>query len=282
MGDKCKSCTKPIAVDILICGHCDVQAEYPNVRYAQRLGEKRGLTRRLKKAKEEVAKNGTAAEHAVLMTQVGASALVINRHLSHLRDWLDRNDKLYVNFYRKKAEGVPWTEDEWNMQRIAAESAISPYFFTALNIAAITTTDEGLSYYGAYSIFIREDEIAHRTTVFEENPFYFNRRHKVIAGRMPPSGYRAQWKDRDKLASAKLSKKLKKGMTSAQIDELVMQRQRARANCDFIEAHVYGEIPASAITQVVGPRPVLGGDRQIWNSLKRQLKLLGATVSEMP
>ena len=50
--------------------------------------------------------------------------------------------------------------------------------------------------------------IAHRTTVFEENPFHFSRRHRLSLTQTIPPGYRAVWESRQEIAKAKLHTKL--------------------------------------------------------------------------
>lgn len=282
MSDACPTCSRPVNVDRRFCKFCTTDAGFPNVRYANRKDERATLRRRVSKAKRAISRNGTNDEHVRLEAMVRASKLVINRNVRQLAAWLARDNKLYLNFYKLKRLGEDYNEDHWNYQRISAENAVNPMFYEELSIAAITSDDVGMSYYGECSIFIREDSIAVRTTVFEENPFTFNNKHGVIAGTMAPAGYRAIWAERSALATAKLGPHLKPGATDDDLAELIMARKRGAADCDFIEAHIYGDIHAECIETVVCVKPKTKADRLIWRDQKSRLVAMGIHVSELP
>ena len=280
MSDACPTCGRSVLSELRFCKFCTGDAGFPNVRWANLKPEVTALSRRAAKARRAAIKSGTLAEHDRLVAMAQTSQLVINRKLRQLASWINRDNKLYLNFYKLKKLDPSYTEDIWNMQRNSAENAVNPLFYDDLSIAAITVDGVGMSYYGEYSIFVSENAIANRTTVFEENPFTFNKRHRVIAGKMAPAGFRAPWQNRAALASAKLGAKLTPGATDADLAELVMARTRGASDCDFIEAHVYGEIHAECIVSVVGPRPKVRSEFIIWRDLKRQLAELGASVIE--
>ena len=281
MKDICPTCTREVRLDQRHCGYCTADAGYPNVRYATRPEEVASLRKRAERVRKAVRRRKLQAEHDLLLALGGQSRLVINRGLRQLSDWLESSNKLYETFYRRKNKGEQFKEDVWNLQRIAAENTISPHFFEHLTIAAISADGIGMSYYGDYSIVVREDAIAHRTTVFEENPFHFNTRHKVISGQAPPPGYRAPWPERGVLVSAKLGGQIKPGATRDDLADLLMSRSRGEAECDFVEAHVYGDIHSECIDAVIGPPPTQRADRLIWTRLKRLLAKNGARVTEI-
>lgn len=282
MSDACPTCSRPVKTDRRFCKFCTTDAGLPNVRYARRADERSALKRRVSRARLAIRRNGTIAEHARLVAMMDASKLVINRNVRRLASWLARDNKLYLNFYKLKRLGEDYNEDQWNFQRSSAENAVNPMFYEELSIAAVTADTVGMSYYGECSIFIREDAIAVRTTVFEENPFTFNEKHSVIAGKMAPAGYRATWADRSVLATAKLGADLKPGATTDDLAELIMARTRGAADCDFIEAHVYGDIHAECIETVVCVKPKTKADRLIWREQKSRLVAMGIHVSEIP
>jgi hypothetical protein len=281
MSDTCPTCSRPVKIDRRFCKFCTADVGFPNVRYARRPDELLALKRRVTNAKRVIKRKGTTAEHMRFTAIINASKLVINRNVRQLAAWLARDNKLYLNFYKLKRLDENFQEDKWNYQRISAENAVNPLFFEDLSIAAITADDVGMSYYGECSIFIREDTIASRTTVFEENPFSFNVKHGVIAGAMPPAGYRATWADRATLATAKLGAKLHPSASDGDLAELIMARLRGAANCDFIEAHVYGDIHAECIEKVVCVKPKTKADRLIWRDQRSRLSLMGIDVKEI-
>jgi hypothetical protein len=160
--------------------------------------------------------------------------------------------------------------------RISAENTVSPNFYNELSYGALSLDSFGMEYYGPYCVVLNEQLIAHRASVFEENPFEFNRRHSVISGQMPPAGHRAPWARRDQLAVGKLAAKITSGMRDADFPDVLIEPRRAEADCDFIEVHIYGPIHKAAIKHVTGPVPTMRPDRAIWNQVKRKLKDLGA------
>ena len=137
-----------------------------------------------------------------------------------------------------------------------------------------------MEYYGPYSIVLLEISIEDRASVFEENPFLFNKRHNVIAGTSPPPGYRAPWRQRADVAVAKLHGKLTAGMTAPDFTNILMEQRRDQADCDFVEVHVFGPINRAGIAKVSGPKPKRPADVVLWNKAKRSLRSLGAVVVE--
>ncbi|MGH6615752.1 hypothetical protein [Sphingomonas sp.] len=282
MKEACPICTRMIQIDQRQCSYCFSDIGFPNVRYAMRAEECTALEHRLAAAQKVIEEANLQYEYDLLLFMTEKSKLVINRKFRQLSHWLYSENRLYRNFYKRRQSGESYTEDEFNLQRISAENTVSPLFYDQLNYAAITVDGVGMPYYGEYSIIVREDAIAHRTTVFEENPFIFSERHGIVSGKMPPPGYRTVWDRRAKLIAAKLAERLSKGACDADIAELVMNRNRGAATCDFVEAHVYGDILLDCIETVVGPKPASRPDRIAWRHMRQLLVELGADVMEAP
>jgi hypothetical protein len=53
-------------------------------------------------------------------------------------------------------------------------------FSRAMNFAALTLDNHGLKRYGNYFVILKDQEMATRASVFEENPFDFRLNHNVI------------------------------------------------------------------------------------------------------
>lgn len=139
----------------------------------------------------------------------------------------------------------------------------------------------GVSWWGEYSIVLKTAHIARRTSVFEENPFLFCERHRVIAGKRPPLGYRASWPRREELAMAKLADKISSGTKSSDFASVLLNQGTSRGNADFVECHIFGPLHRSSIEKVIGPRPKRRADLVIWKSVVSQLTKLGAVVQEV-
>ena len=135
-----------------------------------------------------------------------------------------------------------------------------------------------MTYYGSYAVTLRSVTIEDRASVFEQNPFLFNRAHHVIAGQAPPLGYRAPWGDRARLAAAKLQPRISKGDSAPQFPTILMEARRGESDCDFIEVHIYGPVNRAGIERMAGPQPSRRQDRSLWKQASRKAIGLGAQV----
>jgi hypothetical protein len=188
---------------------------------------------------------------------------------------------MFISYHRQVESGRIPNGTEWDEQRAAAEAAINPYCFKDINYAALSLDYAGMRYYGDYAVVIKSLTIEDRASIFEENPFYFNKKHHVYAGSSPPAGYKASWSERDRLAVAKLHSRLNPGATAVDFPNVLMEQKRDQADCDFIEVHIYGPVSRVAIDLVTGPKPSRRADVAIWRQTVRVLRELGTQVQEI-
>ncbi len=248
---------------------------------ANRGDEQSALTIRLENAKASCAARGVASTLEAFGLAVASSRSVIARDLATLHSFIKSENALYVSFHQQVRSGSRLPEDnKWDRGRASADNTINPIFFDHISFACLSLDGIGTSGYGDYHITLRDKLIERRTTVFEENPFVFCRRHRIVSGDAPPLGYRATWENRGLLAMAKLQAKLTNKTTPDQFPSVLVQRGAALGCGDFIEAHIYGPLHRATIERVVGPRPRKGADLAIWKSVIRTLRDLGAVVEE--
>lgn len=275
MADSCPNCAREIGLEDRLCTYCHSDARPPNVRFAMRAGEAKALAANERKAVNAAKKKGVLKEIDALRQRAGDSKLVINRKFRALEAWLASENELYVNFYKLKELGVKMIDDQFNRQRISAENTISPGFFRQLVVGALTIDGEGMSYYGDWTVIIRDDAIRARASVFWDNPFTFNKEKKIISGEDPPEGYRAPWEARADLAVAKLGGQLGTDGNGAPLESLFMGPDRTHADCRFIEVHIHGDIHADAIESVTPPKRMSPTDRTEWKVLRAVLSSKG-------
>jgi hypothetical protein len=210
---------------------------------------------------------------------VATSKAIMNRSLGALSNWINGPSELFLSFHKQiKHLGRIPDETNWDQQREAAEAAINPFCFQELNFAALTLDGRGMIYYGPYSVTLKSITIEDRASVFEQNPFYFNRLHHVIAGQSPPIGYRSTWEGRGRLAVAKLHASITPGCGANDFPGILMESRRSESDCDFIEVHIFGPVNRLGIERIVGPEPTARADRQIWKQLVRKVQSFGAVV----
>lgn len=206
---------------------------------------------------------------------------VMNRHLTPLQIWLSSNNPTFRNFYHEIEEGRVGTEDRYNKQRATVDNSVNPGFFRELSVAALSLDGSGLTHYGAYTVRLRTGLIANRSSVFEENPFYFCEHHGVVSGSETPLGYRAVWAERADLGVAKLQAKVMPHMAGDDaFAQIIMGPNRDDPDCDFIEVHIYDGVHRDAIESVAGPKPTGSMEEIFWDDVKAKLAALGATVEE--
>lgn len=278
----CIGCGRTPPVEARLCPICTADVGYPNVRAARRRDQVEALEKRLADSMRSADARGANAEVANFLAATSKSDAVMNRSLGALHSWLNEASPLLVTFHNLRRAGARISQDNgWDQQRISAENTVSPLYYEELHPAALTLNGQGMTYYGPYSVILSEDLIAFRSTVFEENPFLFTKRHRVISGQPAPPGYRAEWAERQKLAVAKLGARIAKGLSNDDFPQILMEQRPNDPDCDFVEVHVYGPIHHSAIKHVSGPVPAEPVDRPLWKQAKRRLEAIGATWNEV-
>ncbi|MDA1013895.1 MAG: hypothetical protein O3A00_05505 [Planctomycetota bacterium] len=107
-----------------------------------------------------------------------------------------------------------------------------------LHYACLTLNDCGLPHYGECTILLREDMIAHRSSVFEENSAMFVQRKGVPLTK----GLRSTWGDRMKLCVAKLARQIDADTNSENFPELLLKPGRQAIDDNFVEVQIFGDM----------------------------------------
>ena len=149
-----------------------------------------------------------------------------------------------------------------------------------IRFAALSLDGFGLDNYGACSLVLREEMIAHRASVFDENSVTFME-HREIGVRDAnslPAGYRAPWADRHRLCVAKLARNLDSSTQSAEFGSLLLKPAETSADDNFVEVHVFGPMTIRTFAQVKVRRALTGPDEVILNAVREQLSNSGYNV----
>ena len=205
MAVNCKRCGNPVPAEKRECQACGEDNGFPNVRLAQEPAEVAELRNRLHNA--EVS---TTARHCKqVLDQFGTAVLgskaVIARSLAVVQDLLENDRRTYTNYQRQLSSGARTAEDnDIDRVRTQFESALFPNFHEDILFACLSLNNRGVAAYGPYTMVLRENLIAHRTSVFQENLLTLSRRLGLLLHEPVPPGYRAEWAHRHTLAKAKL------------------------------------------------------------------------------
>ena len=188
----CVRCQNPVPEHLRDCVVCGADNECPNIRMARTQTERSALEGRVKDAEVSAAARRCSAILTEFGIAVTSSRAVVARSISLLQDLVQSENRLYVPFQRQVASGgrIP-EQNDWDPGRVSVENMVLPNYSDRICFAALSLNGRGLTAYGAYTIVLKEEAIALRATVFEENPFTFAQKHKIITGEPVPPGYRA-------------------------------------------------------------------------------------------
>ena len=233
----CEFCNNEVPPSWHYCPHCARPALYPNVRAAQEPAERKAIERRYRAALRDASRRGAEAEIGRFEKAAAASKAVIARPLREL-DRLAASDKeLFPTFYKLLGAEVRLPHgNQWDLLRRIADEALFPGYKEEIRFAALSLDGAGLSSYGDCSFVLRDDMIAHRASIFEENSTVFMKRHAYE----PPAGHRIGWGDRGKLCVAKLAARIGPGTPETQFPGILLRTGATSGDDDFVEVHIWG------------------------------------------
>lgn len=136
-------------------------------------------------------------------------------------------------------------------QRLLADDLLFPYYKDEIRFAALSLDGKGVTQYGRCSIVLAEASVRRRATVFEKNSVDFCRERGLGFGSLGssvriPTGYRATWEERGKLAAAKLEGAITSDSQEKVFPEILLDNDMR----DFVEVHIYSPLHRRAIASI--------------------------------
>jgi hypothetical protein len=216
------------------------------------------------------------AELNALKSAISRSKVVISRSLADVQHLTKGQQFSYASFGRQVRAGLRVPNDKHlDNIRVQFENALFPNYSEDIIFGSLSLNQRGLRGYGDYDMVLKDKMIAQRTSVFEENPYNFTRRHRLQMTDEIPCGYRATWEERGALGIAKLHGSLNPGMTEADFIEILQHDNGGTGDSDFIEAHIYGTLNIKAVEKVFASTPESREDKLLWRILCRDLNRAG-------
>ncbi|MFY9619311.1 MAG: hypothetical protein WAQ99_05825 [Pyrinomonadaceae bacterium] len=268
------SCGNEIPQPSPCCPHCGRPGIFWNVREAEEADEVAGLDHRYQAARKDA-----VARKADLVLQDFENALsrskaVITRNHNDVLRLASSTRQLYATYYQLVESGVRLPDgDEWDVVRELADTLLFPHYKQHMRFGALSLDGRGLANYGDCSIILREEMIADRTSVFEENSALFVERHGIKISRHPnvPKGYRAAWTDRAKLGAAKLQSSIDSKTTPDKYSRILLKPGTTSEDDEFIEVHIFGPMTVLTMEQVVVIAPQTSRRATISRAIKSKL-----------
>lgn len=276
---KCAFCGNIIPLSLSLCPHCGRPSLPPNVEMASSPEERDALSRRYEEVIKDAETRGCFDVVQRFKDEVSRSKAVIARSTLETMRLANSDKEIYVTYYTLVDAGIRLISgSKWDVLRSVADDALFPGFKKDIRFAALSLDGRGLFNYGECAIVLREDMIAHRTTVFEENSVMFMHRQNVRMDQANslPLGHRATWTERDKLCVAKKGNELRENTDFSQFAELILKQGATSEDDDFIEVHIWGPM-----TRLTFKRIVVNSKKITKKADRARLRALQETVADV-
>ena len=242
------------------------------MRAADRPEEVEALDRRYREACQKAEERSCRAVLAEFEEALLSSEAVMAVSLDLVDKMLASGNELLTTYYQLVGAESRLPGDEWDAQRRLADEALFPGYKEKIRFAALSLTGIGLPSYGDCYLVLRDTMIAHRATVFAENSLLFAEEH----GYRIPVGYRAPWKERAKVAVAKLAEALEPDTPVERFPSILMTAGPSKLTDRFVEVHIWGPMSIGSISRIVLPRG--HGSGVIRRALRRRFFQSGISV----
>jgi hypothetical protein len=179
---------------------------------------------------------------------------------------------------------LSWIRSSCSRNRTAVEGILFGSWGGSISYAALSLDGRGLPSYGPVSIQLKEAAIEHRASVLQGNSYHFVQKHRLVQGDPLPRGYRAPWRTRGDVASAKLGDTVKKqSMKDKDRARLLLSPGKSRSDDDFVEVHVFGPFNREAIACIsVLEAPRVPADQVLLDAVQTQAATMGGITWANP
>ena len=273
----CSSCGNEVPFALELCPHCGNQGPPPNVKASRTSEERQALEQRYQAAFQDAASRGCREVLESFEIALQSSKAVINRPLADLERLAVSDRQLYATYYQRLGSEVQAPDgNAWDRWRRMADATLFPLYEERIRFAALTLDDQGVWSYGECSLVLREELIARRASVFEDNSTVFLRDRDF---KLSP-GYRATWEDRSRLAVAKLAPAIHAGTLPADFPGLVLQQGPTAEDDRVIEVHVWGPVTARTCQRVILVPKGRKAGQVFRKALRARLAAVGVELEE--
>jgi len=249
--ETCPNCQCECELTEDFCVVCAYFLGYPNVRIAKRQEEVSSLSERYEKARSEAEELGFIQKFEKIEEQIRKSVAVINVPFNYLYTFMMDDRQLYSNYYGLvDGEVRKAAKEEYDRQRRVVDSLLFGSYADKIRFGVLSLDGSGLTSYGNFAMRLSNFAIERRSSVLEENSFQFVRKLEIRLSKPIPTGHRAGWDERHKLAMCKIFSELEDPLDQEQYQSLLVKNTCDRQKDGFIEVHIYGPFNNKAVDSV--------------------------------
>lgn len=262
-----------------VCAVCGTPHSYPNVRKAEH--ERDTLMQFYRNAQSAARNAGMEPKVVILENVVADGKIVINTDINFLYNLINDPKMNFSNYHRlTDAQVRKAALEQHHIDRRVADDALFPNYLEHIVQGALSCDGQGLPNYGPVGVFLKNTVAQLRVSLLIDNSFGFLKRHFQFQKPLP-TGYRAVWDDRSRLAVVKHQPELTSSMSESEIRKLIVRPGPDRYSDDFIEVHIYDGFDKRAIESVILSRLLARrSDRNRWQDLKELLTAEGIDFEE--
>lgn len=281
--ETCSHCGNPIPPSCVRCPHCALPGLFPNVRAAATQEESDALDARYSAAVQKGAARGCATQVQGFEGAAAGSKAVIARSVNEVLRLASDDKELYSTYYKLgQAEVRLPSGGKWDVLREVADGALFTGYREEIRFGALSMDGIGLRNYGACSLVLRDDMIAHRASAFEENSVLFMDHENIRMGDADklPLGRQATWQARGRLCVAKLADRIDSSTSSSEYAGILMVQGLTSAEDDCVEVHIWGPISIRTCERIVVERRKRKPAKAILKGLRAKLGVFGLVLEE--
>jgi hypothetical protein len=275
----CDSCGHQVPLDWNLCPHCARPSLFPNVRAAEQETEREALAERHRLAIQDAEDRGCGEVVRAFEAAASTSQAVLSRSLGEVERLANSDRQLYSTYYQLLEAEVKLPDGQvWDRLRRLADEALFPNFKERIRFAALSLDGAGLPRYGECTLALKDEMIAHRASLLEDNSALLVERWAYNL----PEGRRATWSERALLCVAKLASRLGPNTVEAEFPALLLRPSERPEDDEFIEVHIWGPMSSWTFARVVlsHPRGAVTTSKARVKALRAKLAAVGIDLEE--
>lgn len=249
-------CGKPLAWERSDCPACGAYAGPPNIRHAAR--EQAALEQRFQAALTDCQNRHAEAVAQDFVDQVEHhSAAVINGDAKFFLHFFNDGNSLYASYQQSTAASIRIAGEIANdVKRLATEALIFGHYGYKIRYAALSLNGQGLHSYGSCSMVLNQSLCKNKASLTEDNTYVIAEKNLTAFYQQKdmPSGIRARWQERHKLALAKHGPALTAASNAGDFADLLLYCAGERATDRFMEVHIYDAFSSAAVSAATLPK----------------------------